>query len=71
MAAENICEFHLKQDAALLGDGNINFEQVKGLLNEMNYQGWLIIEGSTPKKMSRTEATEKNAVFARALFNPE
>ena len=71
LGAENICEIHLKQDAALLGDGNIDFKRVKSSLDQMNYTGWLIIEGSTPKKMSRTEATEKNAVFARTLFNPK
>lgn len=68
LGAENICEIHLKQDAALLGQGNIDFPRVKRLLDEMQYTGWLIIEGSIPKKMSRTEATEKNAVFAKNLF---
>ncbi len=71
LGSEHICEVHIKQDAALLGDGNIDFERAKTLLDKMNYSGWLIIEGSTPKKMSRTEATEKNAVFARTLFNPK
>lgn len=70
LGAENICEIHLKQDAALLGDGNVDFEKVKSLLDSMNYSGWLIIEGSRPKKMASTIATEKNAVFARSLFNP-
>lgn len=70
LGVENICEIHLKQDKALLGDGNIDFERIRSLLNKMNYFGWLIIEGSTPKKMSRVEATEKNAVYARELFNP-
>jgi sugar phosphate isomerase/epimerase len=70
LGTEHICEIHLKQDAALLGKGNLDFDRVKSLLGKMNYQGWLIIEGSTPKGMSRTEATEKNAVYSRSLFNP-
>lgn len=69
LGTKQICEIHLKQDHALLGDGNIDFARVKSLLDEMNYQGWLIIEGSFPKKSSRAEATQKNAVFARNLFN--
>ena len=69
LGTENICEIHIKQDAALLGDGNIDFPRVKSLLDKMRFTGWLIIEGSTPKKMERTEATEKNAVFAKRLFN--
>lgn len=70
LGVENICEVHIKQDAALLGDGNIDCDRVKSLLDKMHYSGWLIIEGSRPKKMSHTEATEKNAVFVRNLFNP-
>lgn len=70
LGAANICELHIKQDAALLGDGNIDFPRIKRLLDKMHYTGWIIIEGSTPKKMTRTEATEKNAVFARKIFNP-
>ena len=69
LGSENICEIHLKQDGALMGEGNIDFERVKALLKKMNYTGWLINEGSIPKGMSRTEAGEKNAVFVRRLFN--
>lgn len=71
LGSENICEIHLKQDAALLGQGDIDFQRVKTLLESMNYRGWLIIEGSKPKGMSREEATSKNAIFANSLFNSE
>lgn len=69
LGPESICEVHIKQDAALLGQGNIDFGRLKQLLDTMGYTGWLIIEGSAPKGMSRTEATEKNAAFAQSLFN--
>ena len=69
LGTENICEIHIKENGALLGQGPIDFARVKRLLIEMDYQGWLIIEGSTPKKMERIVSCEKNAVFARGLFN--
>ena len=68
LGTKHICEVHIKQDAGLLGRGNIDFPRVRGLLTKMDYQGWLIIEGSVPKGMSRAEATAQNAVYARRLF---
>ncbi|QDT12623.1 sugar phosphate isomerase/epimerase family protein [Planctomycetes bacterium K23_9] len=69
LGAENICQIHIKQDKALLGGGEIDFERLKILFEKIQYRGWLIIEGSSPAGMSRTEATEKNAVYAQKLFN--
>lgn len=68
LGSENICEIHLKENGDLLGKGDIDFARVKTLLESMQYKGWLIIEGSFPKGMSRTEATEKNATYALELF---
>ena len=70
LGTAQICEIHIKQDGNLLGKGNIDFAKVKQLLTRMDYKGWLIIEGSTPKGMSRTDATRKNAAYAAELFNP-
>jgi L-ribulose-5-phosphate 3-epimerase len=69
LGAESICEIHIKEDGTFLGQGDIDFKNVKSLLNGMGYQGWLIIEGSTPKGMNREEGGAKNTVFARKLFN--
>lgn len=69
LGSENICEIHVKENGDLLGKGAIDFLRVKTILKKINYQGWLIIEGSTPKGTSRTDATEKNAVYTVNLFN--
>ena len=69
LGAENICQIHLKQDKELLGQGDIDFPRVKTLLEKTKYQGWLIIEGSTPKGMSKTKSCEINTVFTKQLFN--
>lgn len=69
LGTESICEIHIKENGGFLGQGDIDFKKVKSLLNGMGYQGWLIIEGSTPKGMNREEGCKKNAVYARRLFN--
>ncbi|TWU43645.1 Inosose dehydratase [Rubripirellula tenax] len=70
LGCESICEVHIKENDELLGDGTIDFSRIKSLLRAMQYPGWLIIEGSAPKKTSRTEATQKNAAYALGLFHP-
>lgn len=69
LGAKNICEIHIKENGNLLGKGDIDFERVKELLHSMQYKGWLIIEGSIPKGMSREEGCEKNATYAINLFD--
>lgn len=69
LGTQNICEIHIKENGDLLGKGDIDFPKIKGLLQEMQYKGWLIIEGSVPKKMNREEATKQNSVYAIDLFN--
>ena len=69
LGSENICEIHIKENGDLLGKGEIDFERVKKLLHKINYQGWLIIEGSSPKGASKTDSCKLNTVFAKQLFN--
>ena len=68
LGVQSICEIHLKENHALMGDGAIDFEKVKGILDAMQYKGWLIIEGSVPKGMSREDGSGKNAAYALELF---
>ena len=70
LGTEGICELHIKENGNLLGKGDIDFSRIKTLLQKIDYRGWLIIEGSTPKGMSREESCKKNAVFTNQLFNP-
>ncbi|MBT5901604.1 MAG: sugar phosphate isomerase/epimerase [Opitutaceae bacterium] len=68
LGAENICQLHLKENGDLLGGGPIDFPRVKRILQEMNYDGWLITEGSIPKGMDRLEASALSAAYALELF---
>ena len=71
LGAENICEIHIKENGNLLGKGPIDFGRVRSLLKEMDYRGWLIVEGSVPTGMSRTEAGKLNAGFAVRFFDEQ
>ncbi|CAA6692382.1 MULTISPECIES: sugar phosphate isomerase/epimerase [unclassified Lentimonas] len=68
LGTDNICQIHLKEMKALLGNGSIDFPRIKGILKTMDYQGWLILEGATPKGMDRLEASKANATYALELF---
>ena len=70
LGSDNICEIHVKENKELVGKGDIDFSKVKSILQKINYDGWLILEGSA-KGMSRTEATAANAVYACSLFNAD
>ena len=71
LGAQNIAEIHLKEDKQLFGDGVIDFPRVKQLLEKMDYQGWLIIEGSKPKGISFDKAASTNASYTKELFNAQ
>jgi sugar phosphate isomerase/epimerase len=43
-----ICEFHFKDGKFMLGEGRIDFKQVRKALDDINYSGWLQIEAETP-----------------------
>ena len=68
LGAENICQIHLKEDNAFLGDGPIDFPRIRRLLDTIGYDGWLITEGSVPKGMDRIESGAHNAAYALKKF---
>ncbi len=69
LGTESICQIHIKENGNLLGQGDINFNRVKHLLQKIDYKGWLIIEGSVPEGMEREAAAVKNSEYAIKLFN--
>ncbi len=40
----NICQFHIKDNPHYMGQGEIDFERVFRLIDEINFQGWMNIE---------------------------
>ena len=65
---KNICEFHLKENGALLGRGKVNFEGVRDAINDIGYEGWMQIEGAVPRGGKLVESYVANLKFLRGLF---
>jgi len=69
LGSANICQIHCKENRRLLGDGPIDFPRVKNILTAIDYQDWLIIEGSKPKDMTIEDAYTRNAAYLQSVFN--
>lgn len=64
-----ICEVHAKENGHLLGQGKVDFERVKSLLDEIDYDGWVIIEGAVPKGADLLESYITNNRYLRSVLN--
>jgi sugar phosphate isomerase/epimerase len=70
LGRERICEFHMKENGALLGQGRIDFKQVRAVIDEIGFSGWLQIEGSVPQGGQMLESYIANRKFLRNIFPP-
>ncbi|MCZ6673334.1 MAG: sugar phosphate isomerase/epimerase [Verrucomicrobia bacterium] len=69
LGRENICEIHCKENGFLLGHGRIDFARLKGVINEIDYKDWLIIESAIPKGMEVSKAYKLNVEYMRSVFS--
>jgi len=65
---ERICQFHMKENDSLLGQGKIDFKKVKEAIDDIAWGGWLIIEGATVKEKSLEECYVHNQKYLRSIF---
>jgi sugar phosphate isomerase/epimerase len=65
---KQICEFHFKENDALLGQGKVDFQRVKNCLDEIEYSGAIQIEGAVPPGKTMLESYLKNNRFLRDLI---
>lgn len=63
-----ICEFHAKENGALLGQGQVDFAAVRRVMDEIGYRGWIQIEGAVPAGRGLVESYRANLAFLRRLF---
>ncbi len=63
-----ICEIHLKENGSLLGQGTVDLKKVKDTLDDLDWNGWLIIEGATAKGRPLVDCYRENLRFLRTLF---
>ena len=65
---DRICQFHMKENASLLGRGRIDFKKVKESIDAIGWGGWLIIEGATVKEKTLEECYVHNLRYLREVF---
>lgn len=58
-----ICEFHAKENGALLGQGKVDFQRVRAALDDIAYRGWVQIEGAIPSGGTVLESYRQNRQF--------
>jgi sugar phosphate isomerase/epimerase len=64
-----ICEFHAKENGALLGQGKIDFKKVRAAMDDIEYAGWIQIEGAVPPGKPMLESYQANCNFMRGIFS--
>jgi sugar phosphate isomerase/epimerase len=68
LGRSRICEFHAKENGALLGQGKVDFKKVRAALDDIGYRGWVQIEGAVPKGSSMLESYQANCRFLRGVL---
>ena len=67
LGRDRICEVHLKEGRHLLGAGQLDWPGVAAVLREIGYEGWIVLETSSPSGDMAAD-TRRNAAYARKLF---
>jgi sugar phosphate isomerase/epimerase len=65
---KHICEFHAKENGSLLGEGKVDFKKVRAALDDIDYRGWIEIEGAVPPGKPMLESYRANCKFMRGIF---
>lgn len=68
LGRERICEFHAKENGFLLGEGQIDFQEVRKAMDDIGYEGWVHIEGAVPQNADMFESYVLNNKFIRSVF---
>jgi sugar phosphate isomerase/epimerase len=68
LGRNRICEFHAKENGALLGQGKVDFQKVREALDDIGYRGWIQIEGAVPPAQPMLESYQANCKFLRRVL---
>ncbi len=69
LGKDRICELHMKENGFRLGEGTIDWPRVAKLLKKIGYQGWMQIEGATPKGAEVVACYQQNRRYLKNLFS--
>lgn len=64
-----ICEFHMKENGFLLGTGKVDFKKVHSAIEDIDYNGWIQIEGAVPADQPIFESYVKNLDYLHSIFS--
>jgi sugar phosphate isomerase/epimerase len=68
LLGKRICEFHAKENGALLGHGNVDFKKIRAAMDDIGYTGWVQIEGAVPPGKPMLESYQENCKFMRGIL---
>ena len=68
LGRKNICEFHLKENGFLLGQGKVDLEKVHAAIEDIGYEGWMQIEGAVPRQAQLVPSYIANLKYVRGVF---
>jgi L-ribulose-5-phosphate 3-epimerase len=68
LGKKNICEFHAKENGYLLGQGKIDFVEFRKSLDDIDYEGWIMIESAVPKNADMLESYIHNNNYLRSIL---
>lgn len=69
LGRKQICEFHFKENGYLIGKGELDFKAIRRALDDIDYKGWIQIEGAVPKGQAMLESYVENNRFVRELLS--
>jgi sugar phosphate isomerase/epimerase len=68
LGKKHICEFHAKENGYLLGQGKIDFNEVKKAIDDIGYEGWVQIEGAVPENAIMFDSYVLNNKYIRSVL---
>ena len=68
LGKEMICEIHIKENGQRLGEGTLDWPRIANAMKDIGYQGWMQIEGATPKGAEIVECYRFNRKYLEGLF---
>jgi len=68
LGKKNICEFHAKENGFLLGQGKIDFQEVRRAIDDIGYEGWVQIESAIPENADMFESYLLNNTYMRSIL---
>lgn len=67
LGAQRVCQFHIKDNPSLLGQGKMDIPAVAAAIRDIDYRGWLVLETTSPSGDVEQD-TKTNLVYLKKVF---